>query len=795
MVQNYFKIAWRNLLEQKGYSLLNIGGLATGMAIVILIGLWMYDELSYDMYFKNYDHIAQVMHHNNSNGQKNTVQDTPPVLAEAIRNSYGSDFKYVLQASFTEDFLLEFDNKKIRATGKYFEPEVTEMLSLQMIKGTRKGLMNPYSILLSESTAVMYFGNTDPIGKTMRFDNRWNIEVTGVYKDLPKNTSFSDLKVILPWQLFYQNHGWIQTTDNLWGGYFTLTYAQIADGANMGMVSERIKKVIYDNVNEGAKNSKPEVFLHPMKNWHLRSEFENGINTGGRIQYISLFGVIGFFILLLACINFMNLSTAQSEKRAMEVGVRKALGSIRKQLIEQFLTESIVIAMLALVVSLVIAQLCLPFFNEIADKELRILWLNPLFWGLLIVFAVLTGVLAGFYPAFFLSAFKTVEVLKGTLSIGSNAFVPRKILVVVQFTISIILIIGTLIVYSQIRFGKDRSVGYSRDGLITINATSEIQKHFESIRNELKSSGTIVEITQSSSPTTDVWLMSRGLDWRGKDPNLVVALPINGVTYEYGKTVNWELIQGRDFSRDFATDSTNAAIINETAAKFMGLKNPIGEVIRWGGQQKQYTIIGVIKDMIVESPFEPIRPVVFKIDKSANVVILKLAINQNIRSTLTQVEQIFRKYNPNYPFEYRFVDQDYALKFGSEERVGKLASGFSGMAIIISCLGLFGLASFVAQRRTKEIGIRKVLGASVPRLWGLLSKEFVSLVILSCLIAIPLAWYFMNDWLQNYTYRTTISFWIFASTILGVFLITVASTSYQAIKAARANPIKSLRTE
>lgn len=795
MIKNYLKIAWRNLLENKGYSLINIGGLAAGMAIVILIGLWIYDELSYNKYFDHYDRIAQVMRHDNSNGQINTDEANPPLLAQVLRETYGSNFKYVLQSSLPENFLLEYGEKKIKTTGKYFEPEVTEMLSLKMIKGTRAGLKNPYSILLSESTAILYFGDTNPIGKILKFDNRFNLEVMGVYEDLPPNSSFDDLKAIIPWQLFYDNHGWIQSSSNLWAGYFTLTYAQISDKADMQNVSERIKKVIYNNVNEIARSSEPEVFLHPMRKWHLYSEFENGVNVGGRIQYVWLFGMIGLFILILACINFMNLSTAQSEKRAMEVGVRKALGSVRKQLVEQFLIESIIVTILAMLLSLIFAQLSLPLFNEIANKEIRILWLNPLFWLILIIFALLTGVLAGFYPALYLSSFKPVEVLKGTFNVGPYASIPRKVLVVTQFTISIILIIGTLIVYSQIQYAKNRSVGYDREGLITINATGDIHNHFESIRNELKSSGAIVDITQSSSPTTEVWLMSGGFNWKGKDANLTVVLPINGVTYEYGKTVDWQLSEGRDFSRDFSTDSTNSIIVNETAVKFMGLKSPVGEIVRWGGEQKPYAIIGVIKDMIVESPYEPIRPVVFKIDKNANIAILKLNPNKSIKTSLSIIEQVFKKYNPNYPFEYAFASEEYALKFGDEERIGKLASGFSVIAILISCLGLFGLASFIAEQRTKEIGIRKVLGASVPGLWQLLSKEFVVLVVISCLIAIPVAWYFMNGWLESYTYRTNISFWIFIITITGAFLITIATTSYQAIKAAKANPIKSLRTE
>jgi ABC-type antimicrobial peptide transport system permease subunit len=563
----------------------------------------------------------------------------------------------------------------------------------------------------------------------------------------------------------------------------------------MEKVSAKIINVKLNKMtDEGDRKYKPEVFLHPMSKWHLYSEFKNGKNIGGRIEFVWLFGIIGIFVLLLACINFMNLSTARSEKRAKEVGIRKSIGSERYQLISQFFSESLVVALLSFAVCILFVQLILPAFNQVADKKLIIPWLNPMFWLLGIGFSLFTGIIAGSYPALYLSSFQPVKVLKGTFRAGRAASIPRQVLVILQFTVSVTLIIGTIIVFRQIEFAKDRPIGYDKNGLINLFLTTDdIHDHIEAVRNELKSAGAIVELTESGSPTTQTWNTNGGFDWKGKDPALAVDFPNNGCSFEYGKTVGWQFKEGRDFSPEHATDSL-AFVINESAAKFLGFKNPVGEVLTWN--EKPYTIIGVIKDMVVESPYEPVRASLFHIEKDdMSVVIMKLNPAIGSREAISKVEAVFKKYNPASPFEYKFVDEEYARKFGDEERIGKLASFFALLAVFISCLGIFGLASFVAEQRTKEIGVRKVLGASVFNLWGMLSKDFIVLVIISLFIAMPVAYYFMNNWLDKYEYRTEVAWWVFVVSGAGALLITLGTVSYQSIKAALANPVNSLRSE
>ncbi len=795
MIKNYFKIAFRNLLKNKGYSFINIAGLATGMAVALLIGLWIWDEMTYNKYHKNYDRIAQVWQHNIYNGTRGSQVSNPAAMGEEIRNNFGSDFKYVLQASWNFSHIITLGEKKFNKTGYYFEPEVTDMLSLKMLKGKSDGLKDPYSILLSETTAKAYFGESDPMNQILRINNKYDVKVTGVFEDLPYNTFFRNMNYLLPWELYLISNPWIKKMENPWGSNFTQTFAQIADNADMEKVSAKIINVKFNKLkDEEDRKYKPEVFLHPMSKWHLYSEFKNGKNVGGRIEFVWLFGIIGVFVLLLACINFMNLSTARSEKRAKEVGIRKSIGSERYQLISQFFSESLVVALLAFIVSILLVLLILPNFNQVADKKLTLLWANPLFWIFGVGFSILTGIVAGSYPALYLSSFQPVKVLKGTFRAGKYASIPRQVLVVLQFTVSVTLIIGTIIVFRQIEFAKDRPVGYDRSGLINVFLTTpDIHKHYDAVRNELKNSGAIIEMTESGSPTTQTWNTNGGFDWNGKDPALAVDFPNNGCSFEYGKTVGWQFKEGRDFSREHGTDSL-AFVINEAAAKFLGFKNPVGETLIW--EKKPFTIIGVIKDMIVESPYEPVRASLFHISNDQDgLVIIKINPTLGSRTAISKIEEVFKKYNPASPFEYKFVDEEYAQKFGDEERIGKLASFFAILAVFISCLGIFGLASFVAEQRTKEIGVRKVMGASIFNLWGMLSKDFVVLVIISLFIAMPLSYYFMNSWLLKYEYRTEVALWIFVVSGLGALLITLGTVSYQSIKAALANPVSSLRSE
>ncbi|QHV94471.1 ABC transporter permease [Spirosoma endbachense] len=795
MIRNYLKIALRNLVKNKAYSFINIGGLAMGMTVAMLIGLWIYDELSFDKYFQNYDRIAKVMQNGTFNGEVFHGEYNPAPMGQELRTVYADDFTHVIMSSWTRDHILSYGDNKFTKTGNYLSADAPDMLTLKMLSGTRSGLKDPSSILLSESVAQALFGTSDPVGKLMKIDNKLDVKVTGVYEDFPYNTEFRDMKFMAPWDLYASSEAWVKRAqDNVeWGNFSWQVLAQIAPNSSFEAVSDKIKNIRLKHNPETAF-IKPKVYLQPMSKWHLYSGWDKSGNLDGRIQYVWLFGIIGVFVLLLACINFMNLSTARSEKRAKEVGIRKAVGSVRSQLISQFFSESLLVVAFAFVLSIVLALLILPLFNEVADKQIGILWTNPVFWLCGIGFSVLTGLIAGSYPALYLSSFQAVKVLKGTFRVGRFASIPRQVLVVVQFTVSVTLIIGTIIVFRQIEHAKSRPVGYERSGLITVSMnTPELHQHYNTLRDELIRTGAVVDMSTSSAPTTDLNSQNSGFDWVGKDPNFKDNFGTIAVTHDFGKTVGWQFVQGRDFSRQFPSDSSGM-VLNETAVRYMGVKDPVGKQIKWNG--KPYRVVGVIKDMLMASPFEPVFQTVYMLDYGwASVINIKLNLSRSTSESLAKIEAVFRKFNPGSPFDYRFIDQQYALKFAAEERIGKLASVFAILAIFISSLGLFGLASFVAEQRTKEIGVRKVLGASVLNVWSLLSKDFVLLVIISFGIATPIAYYFLHSWLQKYEYRTEMSWWIFAISGLGALAITLLTVSYQSIKAALINPVKSLRSE
>jgi ABC-type antimicrobial peptide transport system permease subunit len=794
MLKSNARVAWRNLLKNKTFSFINIVGLSTGMAVALLIGLWIHDELTFSKNHTNYDRIVAVMQHQTFNGVVGTQTANPYLLGQEIRDKYGSDFKYIVMASWQNKRVLAYNNNAISKTGNFFEPDFPEMLTLKMLKGTRGGLKDPASILLSASTAKALFGDSDPIDKLVKMDDRTVVKVTGVYEDLPYNSAFRDLDFMAPWELYLSSQPWIREMENPWRSNFTQTYAQLADNADLEKVSAKIKDVKLHKVRAEDAAFKPEVFLHPMSKWHLYADWENGKNIGGRIQFVWLFGIIGVFVLLLACINFMNLSTARSEKRAKEVGIRKAVGSLRGQLITQFFSESLLLAIIGFVGSLVLVQAGLQVFNEVADKKVSIPVGSPVFWLAGIAVTLFTGLIAGSYPALYLSSFEPVKVLKGTFRAGRYAAIPRKALVVIQFTVSVILIIGTMVVFRQIHFAKNRPTAYSPEGLLLVPMSgSSLKDHFDLIRNELVASGAITEMAYSSAATTELDAVNNGYTWRGMQPGTQGNFGAISVTHDYGKTINWQILSGRDFSRDFGGDTT-AMILNESAVKFMGLKNPIGEIVKVDGNP--FTVIGVVKDMVMESPYKPVFRSVFTLNyDAANVINVRMNPAKQTADALSLIGRVFRKYNPSIPFVYRFVDEAYAVKFDAEQRIGKLSSFFAVLAVFISCLGLFGMASFMAEQRVKEIGVRKVLGASVFSLWRLMTKDFVLLVVIALVIAVPVACYFMNNWLQRYEYRTEISWWIIATTAGGALLIALLTVSYQSVKAALMNPVKSLRSE
>jgi len=642
------------------------------------------------------------------------------------------------------------------------ETDAPKMLSLTMLAGSREGFKAHSSILLSQSTAKAIFGSDDPMGKIVKIDGQVIEKVAGVYEDLPKNSSFSDVSFIAP---FLDLTNWVTGNENNWYNESFQLFVQLADHADMASVSAKIKDVKLKKIDpQTAKLEKPQMLLHPMSRWHLYSEFKDGVNSGGAIQYVWIFSLVGGFVLLLACINFMNLSTARSEKRAKEVGIRKAIGSLRGQLISQFFSESLVTAAIAL--SLMLVALILPLFNEVSGKQTSLPYGNGYFWLMGLGFSLFTGIVAGIYPALYLSAFKPVKVLKGNYGFRPSPNVTKQ-------------------------FGR-WSFKVGRFAAIVMQ-TFNYHNNLVSMRNELLQMGAITDMAESNTPVTENDHFDNGFSWQGSDPQVSAKFNTVSGTPEFGHTVGFQFINGRDFSRGMGTDSTSI-ILNEAAAIYTGFKNPVGQTIRQNN--KPFTVIGVIKDMVMESPYEPVKPTIYFLDSSIGGILnIRLNPNRTTADGLAKVAAVCKKFSPEEPFSYMFADDEYAHKFMDEERVGKLANAFTILAVFISCLGLFGMASFTAEQRVKEIGVRKVLGASVFNLWRLLSTDFVVLVIISLLIATPLAYTFMHKWLENYQYHAELSWWIFAVAGFGALLITLLTVSYQSIRAALMNPTKSLRSD
>jgi putative ABC transport system permease protein len=794
MLRNYFKIAWRNLLKNKIYSIINITGLASGMAVAMIIGLWIYDEVSANKHFSNYESLYQVMMNQTFDGVRGSQTALPFPMGEALKTKY-PDFKGVAMCDWGQPHSLIYGEKKFNKTGHFIGEDAVNMFSIKILNGDKSPLHDPYSIVLTDETAKILFGKENPIGKIIKFDNETNLKVTAVVDKQPKNSSLA-FDYLIPFQLQETIYPWVkQYHKTNWGNNSWQVFVQLNDHANAAAVNVKIKNLVISHFTDEntLKHIIPEVFVHPMAKWRLYSDFENGKNTGGFIKYVRLFGILGTIVLVIACINFMNLSTARSEKRAKEVGIRKAVGSKKKQLISQFLSESLLIAALAFFLALGIVALALPYFNKLTDKAMSLQIANPLFWMIMIAFTIITGLLAGSYPAFYLSSFNPVRVLKGNLKAGKSSSLPRKILVVLQFSSSMMLMIGTIVINQQIQFGKNRPIGFNNKGLISVNWSNDIAKNMEALKQELLSSGAAISVCQSNSPPSDIYSNNNGWEWKNSQPvEKSVIFSTVTTTYDYTKTLGIKMLEGRDFSRDFA--DSNGVILNQAAVKRMRLQNPVGERLKWN--DKPMVVIGVIPDLQMESPYRPISPltIVFNKDWVGN---LNIRLNPNLSATksIALMKPVFNKYNAAYPFEYKFADEEYAKKFNYEELVGNLAAIIAILAIFISCLGLFGLASFTAEQRVKEIGVRKVLGASVFNLWQLLSKDFVMLVLLSCLIAVPISWYYMNEWLNSYQYKTSIGIGIFFGVVAVSIIITLFTVSFQAIKAATANPVKSLRSE
>jgi putative ABC transport system permease protein len=792
MFKNYFLLAWRHLLKNRGYSAINIAGLSIGMAIAIVIGLWITDEATFDHYAPDHSRLAMArvnihLHNAVKKDEFFTGNTIMMPLGKALSTQYKDLFTAVALTDFKSGSrLFNYGDKTVSGIALTAQADLPSMFGFRMLAGNAGATKDPSTIVIAKSLATALFGNDDPVGKSVKVDNTLDYRIGGVYTDLPKNTTFNGLQAVLPWDNAANAY---HRDNNDWRDHNGELYVELAPGVSAEQATARIKDLptpFFSDYHE-------EGLIYPMDKAYLYNQFEFNKPSGGRITMVWLFGIIGVFVLLLACINFMNLSTARSEKRAREVGIRKTVGSLRSQLITQFLSESVLLAVIALVFALILAQVSLPFFNDLAAKQMSIPWTSPLFLTAILVFTIFTGLLAGSYPAFYLSAFRPVKVLKGKLQTGKSASLPRQILVILQFTVSLILIIGTTIVFRQILFTKDRPTGYNRDGLFTVDMnTPDINNHYEALRAELIKQGLAGDVA-ASDMTPTAFNNGNGLDWSGKRPDqITVGFNNVNITPDYGKTIGWTITRGRDLSRDFPTDS-NAAILNEKAVRSIGFKDPIGQIVRLFG--KPYTVVGVCADMVNNDPYDTAENAIFVGGGYTGEMIVKIKPGNDPHKTLAAMKSVFSKYNPSSPFIYKFVDEAYTAKFESEERIGNLAAVFTGLAIFISCLGLFGLAAFVAELRTKEIGVRKVLGATIVNLWGLLSKEFLKLTGISILIAVPLAYYGMSQWLKGYLYHAPLSWWIFASAGVGMIVITLVTVSYQSLRAAVMNPVKSLRTE
>jgi putative ABC transport system permease protein len=792
MIKNFFKIAYRNLLRSKGFSVINITGLAIGMAAAILILLWIQSEVNYDGFHENKDRIYQVWNRVVEDGEVRCWNSVSDPTAPAIEKDL-PEAERAVRVKNRGDMLFTLGDKKLIKSGIMVDTGFLQMFSFPLLKGNAGTALNDqHSVIITESTAKSLFGDKDPIGQVVKLEQYYSYTVSGVLKDLPAGSQFS-FDYLLPWGAGENK----SKMDLGWNDNSTPTYVMLKKNATLASAGLKIKELKQRYSNE-AKNMKWELFLYPMERWHLYSSFTNGVeDNNGRSGFVRLFSIIAGFILLIACINFMNLSTARSEKRAKEVGIRKVVGAQKASLIVQFIGESVFLVFLAGIVAVIIVQLSLPAYNQLTDKTLFINFGSIYTWIAFIGFILFTGLLAGSYPAFFLSSFQPVKVLKGTFKKADSLVTPRKALVVLQFTFAIVLIICTIIVKQQIDYARNRDTGYNKDNLAYHFMSGDLRKNYGLIKNELLEAGIATSVTKTNSPLTERWSDGWGQNWKGKDPNARYIFDRFMADESLAATVGLQFIQGRDFDlKQFPTDSTGL-IVNESSLKLMKFKNPIGQVVSDLGVD--WHIVGVVKDFILTSPYEPTRPILICGAKEGfmkfNVIQMKLNGKNGMADNLKKAEVIFRKYNPQYPFEYRFVDETYAQKFENEQRQGTLAALFAGLTIFISCLGLFGLATYMAETRIKEIGVRKVLGASVAEITRLLSKDFLTLVIVSFIIASPIAYWAMSKWLTSYTYRVSINWWVFASAAILSVVIALLTVSYQSVKAALANPVKSLRAE
>ncbi len=786
MLRNYFKVAFRNLTKNSVYSFINIVGLATGLACSILIALWVRDELSYDQSQSKLDQLHQLWINATYDGKVNTFQSVPFPSYEGIR-AVDSRIKNTAITDWGGNHLLTVGEKRMNKEGLFVSEEFLEMFQFPLLKGQpEKVLDDPNSIVLTEEAAKALFGDEDALGKIVRVDNTYDMNVTGILKNIPKNSSL-EFQCLMSHKRI-QQEGWIKNSLNNWGNYSFPVYVELQPGVDKKEVDAKIKDLMVKN---GQTDVPREFFLHPMERWRLHSTFENGKESGGMIDYVVGFSAIAIFIVVIACINFMNLATARSERRAREVGVRKSVGSRRRELVFQFLGESVLITAIAFLCAIVLVEVALPFYNDLTEKRLFLEYSTPQFWVIGILVVLITGIVSGSYPALYLSSFSPVKVLKGKIQVGRSAVSPRKVLVVLQFFFATLLIVGTIVISEQIRFVKKRNLGYNQKNLMMIPYTEEIGKNFKVIRDELIASGAVSSIAKSNSPVTDVY-SNNFVSWPGKPEEQKVLFITIATELDYTKTLGIKILEGRDFIGD--GDSTSV-LVNKAAADLMGLKETIGTEVSYWGERKS-KIVGVIDNVLMGSPYRQASPLYVVYDPGwVSSITVRLEETADLPGAIKKVEEVFKKHNPAYPFEYQFADVAFNKKYTTINLISTLAKLFASLAILITGLGLFGLAAFTAEQRTKEIGIRKVMGASVSSLVALISKEFSWLVLIAFVISAPLSWWFLNSFLERYPYRIEFPWWALAlaGSIALFFALVIVST--QALKAAMSNPANSLRSE
>jgi putative ABC transport system permease protein len=790
MFRNYIKTAWRNLVRTPGYSALNILGLATGMAVALLIGLWVYDQYSFDKSIPDYERLYRVQRNFYSNGDTLTFRTTSLKLADELRIQI-PEIEYVAESDWMGSHGMQVGDKKIYIMGGQPGSDFLKMFQFPFLYGNMNTAMKePNSIVLTESTARSLFGDKNPMNQLVRYDDQQDLKVTGVLKNLPHNSSFN-FNFLVPFSYFEKTHHYVkEQRAGSFGGNMFQIFVKLKAGVDYSQVAPKIRNI--EHTEKGNTNAMYSyVTFQPLGRWHLYSNYVNGKDMAGFLDYVRIFILIGSLVLLIACINFINLTTARSEKRAREVGVRKAIGSQRKDLIIQFLSESFLLTCLAFGICLLFARIALPSFNSLTQSSITIPYSSLLFWTIMFSGVILTALIAGSRPAFYLSSFDPVKVLKGGLPAGKQASLPRKILVAVQFSCSIALIISTIIIYQQIQYAKERPSGYDLNRVLMTNRNGDLGKNYTALKNELIQKGIVAYVSSSSTRATEVDWHSDIDYWPGKNADETVEMGTVIVSEDYFETLGMKMSEGRNFVNE---QDTSSVIFNQAAIKRLRLKNPINQIIKWGGQS--FKIAGVVKDALMESPYSPADPTMFFINPgNQRILLYRLSPKIKTQEALEKLTAAFNKYNPGFPYSYLFADQEYAEKFQLEVLIGKLAGLFAALAIFICCLGLFGLAAYTAEQRTKEIGIRKVLGASVSQVWLLLSKDFLLLVAISCLVASPIAFYFLKNWLLKYDYRIEIGAGVFLISAAVALCITLITISFQSIRAAVANPVKSLRSE